>query len=416
MSAKKIWLFGENRGQTMDNNSWHTYKRARLRSNSLGTDSYFVLESTPEHRARTAALPQQVRDGILWRDSRAHHRQFRRADRFFITLSFGDIEPSDVQGRSVRRVPLVHLQHGTIGVKQVGYRGDYYRGTIEAFCVYTREEIELLEHHNGFRREQLFRLEYPPRYGQLLRMQRRFATQRGRALWFLTWRDYLEAEIAGGEASKRHAREFIDAIVESITTRSFTDALTRSASDDGLELVICLHQFFPRKLVRKIKRSLSEALADYPGAYERVRVTHASDVDLMRLMVEAEMLITDYSSLAYDMTFLGKSVCMYLFDVTEYLAHRTTYIDLREVFTQHVAYEPEEFAEALRSSRNTLHNHYAARVRPPYDSAMRQLIIDGRHIDPLLNEMAARDLAKLSPTSIDPLMSPPGTTSEKLIA
>lgn len=387
MRERKLWLFGENRGQTMDNNSWHTFKRVRLREDALGVQGFFVLESTPEHRSRVARLSTRLREGIIWRDSRKHQRMYDRADRFFITLSFGDIEPPSTAGRSERLVPLVHLQHGTIGIKQVGYRGDYYRGTIDAFCVYTDEEVDLLQHHNGFRHEQMLRLEHPPRYGELLRVQHRFPVREGRALWFLTWRDYLEPDVVGTESAKQQSRHFVDAIVASLTTHDSLESL-RSG---GLEIVMCLHQFFPRRIVRKLEKRLAEAFAEMPEIQQQVRVFHASDVDLMRLMAEAEMLITDYSSLAYDMTFLGKSVCMYLFDVTEYLAHRTTYIDLREVFTQHVAYEPEEFAQTLKASRGTLHEHYVARVQPPLDSAERQLIIEGRHLDPLLNEMASRE-------------------------
>lgn len=390
MRAKKVWLFGENRGQTMDNNSWHTFTRVRQRENTIGVDAYFVLESTPEYRSRVTRLPAYLREGILWRDSRKHVRLFDRADRFFLTLSFGDVEPPSVAGSSTRRVPLVHLQHGTIGIKQVGYRGDYYRGTIEAFCVYTDEEVTLLQHHNGFHPDQMFRLEYPPRYGELLQVQRRHPVRSGRALWFLTWRDYLEAEIVGVEAAKDHTRTFVQSIVESLTRPDLVQALEARE----LEIVLCLHQFFPRSALRKLEKRVSEALRDHPNARQQIRLYHASDVDLMRLMAEAEMLITDYSSLAYDMTFLGKSVCMYMFDVTEYLAHRSTYIDLREVFTQHVAYEPTEFAATLKASRGTLHDHYVSRVRPPHDSAKRQAIIEGRHIDPLLNEMAARDLSR----------------------
>jgi hypothetical protein len=382
----------------MDNNAWYAFRRLQTRGDQLPVRAYFILESTPAHRARVSRLPQLLQHGIVWRNSRLHQRVFDRAHRFFIALSFQDIEPTQVSGQSRRSVPLVHLQHGTIGLKQVGYRGDYYRNTIDAFCVYTNEEASLLERHNRFREEQLFRLEYPPRYGKLLETQARIPTKSGRVLWFLTWRDYLEASLVGGDAAAAHSRTLAETVASTLAKSPFADAVKRGE----FEVDVCFHQLFPREVMDDIQRQIDLTISE-SQTHERIRLHHATDVNLMELMAGAETLITDYSSLAYDMTFLGKPVCMYLFDVTEYLVHRDTYIDLREVFTEHVAYEPADLDDVLRRSRGSLHPYYGARVAPPQSSSARLAVVSGQHIDPLLEAMAHRDrVAPLVPIAVSP--------------
>lgn len=381
------WLFGENRGQTIDNNSWHTYRRAVQRAGELGVESWFVLEPTAEHRRLVARLPRHLRRGIVWRGSRRHCQRFASADRFFITLSFQDIEPPQINGTSTRRVPLVHLQHGTIGIKTVGYHGTYYRNTIDAFCIYADEERGLLRAHNGFRDEQLLRMAYPPRYGALLHAQRTSPVHPGQVLWFLTWRDYLHHEAPTTPEERSTAEDaFVATIADTLTRAEILPPLRTGE----LRFDVCFHQFFPRVTVDRIRDSVAHRLAG-DAAARGIRIQHANDVTLMKRMARAEMLVTDYSSLAYDMTFLGKSVGMYMFDLPEYIAHRPTYIDLRDVFTEHVAHEPGEFLGMLEAARGSTHPHFAARVRPPTGAAERAWIADGAHIDDLLNEMRRRD-------------------------
>lgn len=383
---RPLWIFGENRGTTMSDNSWHAFRRVASRSDLYPVRARFVLTPTREHRALCAKIPLHLRRGIVWRGSSAHRRVFDQADRFLITLSFQDIEPPQVAGRSTRRVPLVHLQHGTIGIKKVGYHGSYYRNTIDAFCVYTDGEGALLQQHNAFAPEQLFRLSHPPRYGALLQTQQRIPIRPGEILWFLTWRDYLDDDVVTIPELRRGARAFVDTVV-----RTLTSTRLRASLQDGTHSIsVCLHRFFPREILTRIEEALAESLGD-EAALHGIRLIHAADVDLMDLMAEAEMLVTDYSSLAYDMTFLGKSVAMYMFDISDYLAHRTTYIDLRDVFTEHVAHAPDELPETIAAVRGRLHPHYAARVLVPIDAAERARIADGEHIDDLLDAMLTRD-------------------------
>lgn len=384
MQQKAVWLFGENRGATMNNNSWYTFEHVVTKMRELPVEAYFALNRSEQTEQLVAELPKRVRRRILWHSGRRHRAVFERADRFFITLSFGDIEPRDDDGSSERLVPLVHLQHGTIGIKAVGYRGDYYRGTIDAFCTYNDEERALLAAHNGFETSQLFDAGFHPRYAELLRRADAAGGSR-KILWFLTWRDYLRGDT--DEA-------FAEVILRTLADERLAAELERS----GSTLCIGFHQFFAEGVLDTISEQLAAAPADDPLARirDRVRLEHGARADVMDLIAEAAMLVTDYSSVAYDMTFLGRPVALYQFDLDDYLADRAVYVDLREVFTDHVAHAPEQLGEVIAGAWGTVHPHYAERVHPVTDSAVRTWVRSGGAIEQLAREMSRRDAVALA--------------------
>ena len=51
---------------------------------------------------------------------------------------------------------------------------------------------------------------------------------------------------------------------------------------------------------------------------ERIKIASAPQYDVQTLLNESAMLITDYSSVAFDMAYMGKPVCYYHFDYAEY--------------------------------------------------------------------------------------------------
>lgn len=394
--TRVIWLFGENLGATMNNNSWYTFRHVVLHHRHAPVKAYFAVRRTPATEERVRELPERLRRRIVWHGSQRHLRVFHRADRFFLTLSFGDVEPDEVGGRSTRRVPITHLQHGTIGVKRVGYHGDYYRGMLDTFCIYSAEERELLETHNGFRPEQLYEAPAQPRYAELLRRQSERRATPGSVLWFLTWRDYLHHDSsldpdAFAQAEDRFAHHIIDALTHPKTLALVPDEFTR--------VTVALHQYFDPSFVQRLRDRFRTLIfeKDHPAKHLRGRVQffHGAEVDLMDLIVEAELLVSDYSSLPFDFTFLGKSVALYRFDVDDYLAHRDTYVDLNEVFTELVAFEPDEFAHTIRAARGTTHSYYRARVQAPADAFEWERIAAGATIDRLIEYHLERDVPVL---------------------
>ncbi len=73
-------------------------------------------------------------------------------------------------------------------------------------------------------------------------------------------------------------------------------------------------------------------------------------------LARSALLITDYSSLAWDALYLGIPVIFFHFDVEEYLAHRASFVDLRgRLFgpTTHSVAELESAISSFVANRTT---------------------------------------------------------------
>ncbi|PWZ82970.1 CDP-glycerol glycerophosphotransferase family protein, partial [Staphylococcus pseudintermedius] len=52
------------------------------------------------------------------------------------------------------------------------------------------------------------------------------------------------------------------------------------------------------------------------------------DVDVQRLIQESQLMITDYSSVAFDFSFLNKPVIYYQYDTNQFLGNQPSHIDI----------------------------------------------------------------------------------------
>jgi len=86
------------------------------------------------------------------------------------------------------------------------------------------------------------------------------------------------------------------------------------ADRHDLEVVFCLHPNMARFM---------HLFADMP-----VRVISQGEVDVQYLLKQSAMLVTDYSSVAFDFSFLHRPVAYYQFDRERFLGFRGSHLDL----------------------------------------------------------------------------------------
>ena len=311
-SRKFIWLFGENLGKTMNNNSWYSFLRVANEDEFSDIDMYFIATSTARNRKAVHNMPQSIKDRIVWRNSIQHQSLYRRADMFFVTLSYRDILPDKFGENNKYPKPTVYLQHGVIGIKKVGYKPDSYKNTMWRFLCFTQNEIDLMHEYNGFREYQLELCPAMPRWQELVRLDRKYKKQGDQKsiLWFITWRDYLKDK-------KFNVDVFLKKIVDVLSD----ERLHKYLDSKNLKMTVCLHQLFD---IGRLRSILGSSINNY------VDVVYQSDIDIMDELAKAKFVITDYSSIGFDATFLGKPVLLYQFDRTMYLRKRSVYVDVYE--------------------------------------------------------------------------------------
>lgn len=125
-----------------------------------------------------------------------------------------------------------------------------------------------------------------------------------------TWRDHLLGPQGNG-----HRRELLPGLADTRYRQAWCDLLAdpklhRLAEDAGLPIVFLPHPHLAPYL-------------DELGLPAEVR-TAASTDDVQDLLARARVLITDYSSIAFDAAFLGTPVVYYQFDAEQFFSGRHT--------------------------------------------------------------------------------------------
>lgn len=357
-----IWIFGENLGETANNNSYYLWKK--VVGINDGIEKFFVLKNNRENRIKVKAMTEVERRYILWKNSVKHYKIYREADLLFVTLSYDDVLPEKLYGRKLNLKvdkQLVYLQHGTLGIKKIGYTGQSYRNRMFRFCIYNEKIIDIFKEQNDFKDYQLYYAKYHPRYVELVR-QEEIQKEKNNILWFITWREYF-----GNNTETRVFLNYIKKIVNS-------DKLINYLKETDTKLRMCVHQFFDESVIKKLE--ITET--------EYIQVVSQVDTDLIIEMAKAKLLITDYSSIGFDFSFLNKPVLLFQPDRITYLKERGTYCTLEELKSNSIS-NTSALIDAIISGDWSINAFFRKRIPNNIDY---EYIKEGKHILDIYNYFA----------------------------
>ena len=91
---------------------------------------------------------------------------------YFVSLSYKDITPTKLgffKTDFFIEKPLIYLQHGTLGIKAIEYKGYGYNNNMFRFLYYNKNIKPTLMDYNKFKDYQLYYGIYPPRYIELVK-------------------------------------------------------------------------------------------------------------------------------------------------------------------------------------------------------------------------------------------------------
>jgi CDP-glycerol glycerophosphotransferase (TagB/SpsB family) len=151
-----------------------------------------------------------------------------------------------------------------------------------------------------------------PRHDRLLAIARAVPDDCRRTLLVVpTWRDYML-----GPQGHGHQRELVVDLVTSRFVEGWQALLThpdlkRLLRREGLDLVFMAHPH--------LQEHLRPAM--FP---QHVRLVALADDDVQTLIANARVLLTDYSSIAFDAAYIGTPVVYYQFDADEFFSGRHT--------------------------------------------------------------------------------------------
>jgi CDP-glycerol glycerophosphotransferase len=293
--GRPIWLVGEMPYKAQDTGL--AFFR-HLRSNHPEIDAYYVIDPESPEMRNVAPL-----GNVLPYRSKEHIRATLLADRVFSSHHPDHLYPVRTKRfrRSVRATKIF-LQHGVMGTK---WMVPNYGKSVEAFetdlfIVSSEREKEYIVGDFGYEASEVA-------VTGLSRFDTLFTpdTPVKRQLLILpTWRDWI-VDAAIYLESEYHQRwsELLN-----------DPRLHTLAQAHDLEIVFCLHP--------NMQRFINE-FSDYP-----VRVISQGEIDVQRLMKESAVLLTDYSSVGFDFSFLHRPVVYYQFDQSRFLGPKGSHLDL----------------------------------------------------------------------------------------
>lgn len=233
---------------------------------------------------------------------------------------------------------LVFLQHGVIALKQVHflYSNDR-RGRCSLFITSNDTERDIIYNFFGYKKKQIA-------VTGLARWDVLEDRSEGRKeiLMMPTWRNWLDE--VGDDLFKesdyyKNYMSFLN-----------SEKLSRLLEKYDLKLNFYLHPKF------------REYIGDFKINGERIRLIPFGEEPLNELMMKCKLLVTDYSSVCWDVFYQSKPVIFYQFDMDQYNQAHGSYIDLEtELFGDRVEKQEDliDLLEEYAGTEFTLKEKYA---------------------------------------------------------
>lgn len=368
MGRNFIWLFGENLAATSNNNSYYFWKQVVRRRD--GIDKYIVLEKNAANKETYASLSDKEKSFVVWKNTVKHFKIYLNADMYFVSLSYKDITPTKLgffKTDFFIEKPLIYLQHGTLGIKAIEYKGYGYNNNMFRFLYYNKNIKPTLMDYNKFKDYQLYYGIYPPRYIELVKRHKAYHAQPHNGkniLWFMTWREYL--------GDNYMTQMLMHQIKGVLSSQKLADYLDKTNS----VFTVCLHQFFDEEKIEEFKECAKT---------DRIKFIHSHKTDVLDELAKNDVLITDYSSVGFDFTVLNKPVILYQPDLKNYLAKRNLYCEVEEL--EQCSYtKARQLVDAIADETYTINPFFKSRLPEEIDY---DFIESGAHIDRMYEEFSS---------------------------
>lgn len=316
---RKIWLVGENYGLSARDNGLAFFEYCMSREDDIDAEVYFVTKA--ENKDIDALSPYKER--VLIYDSMDHIYLDELAEFYIVSHGIRDVMPSlyhDSIGKYRKNV--IYLQHGIIAMKICDMSNRSYGGSIRKFVVTSEQERGLLVDNHQFWEDELI-VTGLARYDKLHNLE-----QPENYIWIMpTWRDWLvksEKDFVNSDFYK-----YYSIVLEDKT-------LIKQLRKSGQKLIFSLHVEF-------------EKYKCYFDKFENdvVHITDMHERSITERIKECRMIVTDYSSIIFDVVYLGKPVLFFQYDQDMYNKYRGSYVDLEMDLPGEVTHSPEDLVVSL---------------------------------------------------------------------
>ncbi len=286
-TQEDIWLIGE-RPDTAQDNGLRFFEYCREKFPEL--EIYYAINSDSPDREKAETLGNTLLIG-----SKEHIEKSIKATKFIGTHDLDYILPfKGIKLKSYREAQKIFLQHGVLGRKNVPYNKGYYKYPFDLFIVSSEAEKSLVVKKFGYDEDEVV-VTGLARFDKL--QQNHFPKRE--ILLIPTWREWIVNEEKLIHSS--YYKKYISFIQ--------SDRLKSILEEYDLKL-----NFYPHY------RMQDYIIHNVDIDHERIRLVKLGEKNVQDLIKENSLMITDFSSVSFDFTYLAKPVIYYHFDQDQFFA------------------------------------------------------------------------------------------------
>lgn len=317
----EVWLVGENLGEVAQDNGFAFFEFCL--KNNLKEKVFYV--SKKDNKNIDKLLP--YKKNVLISNTFKHMLYYNLSKYNIVSHGIRDVMPNVLYPFiNQNQKPVIYLQHGIVAMKKLFYSRSSYNNKIVKFVVSSHFEKEIFIKYMNFREDQLI-VTGLARFDNLKDQSSKSEIKK--LLIMPTWRD--------GIADSYHS------FINSSFYKYYGGLLKNSRLHDLIRKQNLVIEFYPHIELQKNKQCLKL----FENLHENIRVVTTSTKTVKSLLEESTLMITDYSSVAFDFAYMDKPVLFFQFDLIEYLLNRGAYIDMEKDLIGPVYYTVENLINGI---------------------------------------------------------------------
>lgn len=373
---KKIWIIMERATEARDNGFWFF---CYMRENHPDIDTYYVIvKDSPDEKKL-----ERFKKNVIHYNSYKHIFHYLTAECSISTHERGITSPYCFHGYTgyscieslswfvPKKQIIVFLQHGItqkyISLIDREQQPKHLRAHL--FITAISRERDFIETVGHWPKSTVICTGFS-RFDSLFKNMGKCKNQ---ILIMPTWRNWLAASNTANKANATEQKKFMNSpYFKTLQQLLNSNDITNLLNTYNFQLIFYLHY------------ELQSYIDAFSSNNPRVTIVSRNAFDVQRLLIESSILITDYSSVAFDFAYMRKPLIYYQFDQKEY----------RKKYPQegYFSYESDGFGpvvlqendlitqlENILKNNSTTSNIYSKRINnffPPLDNLNSERIFN----------------------------------------
>ena len=333
LRKKGIWIITERRYECKDN-GYHLFKY--IRCNHSNINAYYAIEKSSMQKEKIEEY-----GNILNFNSIKHYAYALAADKLigaFLPCGIPDSFCFYKFGKKILRGKTCFLQHGIIKEKIESLM--YKNTNLDLFISGARPEFNYIKKFFGYPKGNV-------KFTGLARFDNLYNTSKETNKFILlmpTWRKNLPSKTWGEQGTTFETSKYFQIFKHLLSNK----CLIKLLEDNAINLVFYPHHEIQDKL--KMFSSLSK----------NVILADEKKYDVQALLKNAYLLITDYSSVAFDFAYMNKPILYYQFDEQEYYSthYQRGYFDYDKMGFGIVCHEENLLVQEIERCINRKFKNY----------------------------------------------------------